>query len=462
MAEAHQAVAPSQAGGETGRARPGHGGRLLALGLVAFAAVLAVYVADLLTHLSTMTAMRDLIVYRDGGLITRQISPPYDGSRYAPLYSWTGSGGVSFTYAPIAAVIFAVGSVLPWLVLRWVMTVASLAALLLSAWLMFGKLGYDDRRVRTGATLLVAAAALGTEPVQQTLALGQINILLMLLVVLDLMAARNRWWNGAGIGLAAGIKLIPLIFIPYLLLTGQFRRAGVAVGAFVVTIGVGYAVLPHDSAKYWQDGLFLNANRIVFLGTRGNQSLHGMIIRFMGSVDGAAHVYLAVAAVVAIAGLVVAATLYHAGHPVAGMLACALTGLLVSPLSWDHHWVWVALGMGYLAHLAVQARGPARTAWWLGAAALLFVYGCWPQFWAAGPALTPAGWVWYGPTQYFKYGDNPAYHEYHWNLLQIIAGNSFVEAGILAMAVLTVAAIRLRRPAAAGLRTSLRTVPRLS
>jgi alpha-1,2-mannosyltransferase len=464
VAEAHQAVAPSQAGGdgEPGRARRRRAGRLLALGLVVFAAVLTVYVADLLTHLSTMTAMRDLIVYRDGGLITRQISPPYDGSRYAPLYSWTGSGGVSFTYAPIAAVIFAVGSVLPWLVLRWVMTVASLAALLLSAWLMFGKLGYDDRRVRAGATLLVAAVALCTEPVQQTLALGQINILLMLLVVLDLMAVRNRWWNGVGIGLAAGIKLIPLIFIPYLLLTGQFRRAGVAIGAFVVTIGIGYAVLPHDSAKYWQDGLFLNANRIVFLGTRGNQSLHGMIIRFTGSVDGAAHVYLAVAAVVGIAGLLIAGALYHAGHPVAGMLGCALTGLLVSPLSWDHHWVWVALGIGYLAHLAVQARGLAQAAWSLGAAALVFVFGCWPQFWAAGTALTPAGWVWYGPTQYFKYGDNPAYHEYHWNLLQIIAGNSFVEAGILAMAVLATAAIRLRRPAAAGLRSAWRNVPRLS
>jgi alpha-1,2-mannosyltransferase len=165
---------------------------------------------------------------------------------------------------------------------------------------------------------------------------------------------------------------------------------------------------------------------------------------------------------VGIAGLLIAGALYHAGHPVAGMLGCALTGLLVSPLSWDHHWVWVALGLGYLAHLAVQARGLARTAWSLGAAALLFVFGCWPQFWAPGTALTPAGWVWYGPTQYFKYGDNPAYHEYHWNLLQIIAGNSFVEAGILAMAVLAVAALRLRRPAAAGLRTSLRNVPRLS
>ncbi|HEY4702722.1 MAG TPA: glycosyltransferase family 87 protein, partial [Streptosporangiaceae bacterium] len=274
MAEAHQAVAPSQAGGAAGS--PGGirwpvGGRVLALGLVVFLFVSAVYVADLLTHLSTMTAMRDLVVYRDGGLITRQISPPYDGSKYAPLYSWQGGGGVSFTYAPIAAIIFAVGSLLPWLVLRWAMTVASVAALLLSAWLMFGVLGYSDRRMRSGATLLVAAAGLALEPVQQTLALGQINLLLMLLVVLDLMAPRTRWWNGAGIGLAAGIKLIPLIFIPYLLLTGRFRQAAVATGTFVATIGIGYAVLPHDSAHYWQDGTFLNANRIVFLGTRGNQ-----------------------------------------------------------------------------------------------------------------------------------------------------------------------------------------------
>jgi alpha-1,2-mannosyltransferase len=461
VAEAHQAVAPSRADGESG---PGGraGGWLLAGGLVAFAVVLAVYVADLATHLGTMTAMRDLIVYRAGGLITRHVTPPYEASKYAPLYSWTGTGGVSFTYAPIAAVIFAVGSLLPWLVLRWAMTVASLAALAWSAWLMFGRLGYADRRVRAGATLLVTAAALATEPVQQTLALGQINLLLMLLVVLDLMTARTRWWTGAGIGLAAGIKLIPLIFIPYLILTGKFRQAGVAVATFLVTIGIGYAVLPHDSAHYWQGGTFLNANRIVFLGTRGNQSLHGLIIRFMGSVNGAEHTYLAVAAVVAVAGLVIAATLYHAGHPVAGMLGCALTALLVSPLSWDHHWVWAGLGVGYLGHLAVRARGPARTAWGLAAAALLAIFGCWPQFWAPGTALTPAGWVWYGPTQYFAYGDNPAYHEYHWSLLQTIAGNSFVLTGLLALAVLAVAAVRLRRPAAAGVRDSSRNGPRLS
>jgi alpha-1,2-mannosyltransferase len=467
VAEADQAIAEGAAGGTVGsaagRAVTGRRGYwLLAFGLLAFAVVVAVYIADLVHHLPAMTSMRDLLVYRDGGLIARQVSPPYNGSKYAPLYSWHGKNGVSFTYAPIAAIIFVVGSVLPWIVLRWAMTVASVAALLLCAWLMFSKLGYTDRRVRAGAALFVAAAAMLTEPVQVNLGLGQINILLMLLVVVDLMTARRHWWTGAGIGLAAGIKLVPLIFVPYLLLTGKFRQAAVAIGTFAVTIGIGYAVLPHDSGQYWRDGMFFNANRIVFLGTRGNQSLRGMLTRFIGSVAWADHKWLLAAAVVGVVGLVSAAVLERAGHPVAGMLGCALTGLLVSPLSWDHHWVWVALGLGYLGHLAVRSRGLARAAWWLATAALLVVFGCWPQFWDPKQGLTPAGWVWYGPTRYFAYGDNPHYPEYHWNLLQSIAGNSFVLAGLLVLVALAVAAVRLRQPAAQSLRSSLRSVPRWS
>ena len=99
-----------------------------------------------------------------------------------------------------------------------------------------------------------------------------------------------------------------------------------------------------------------------------------------------------------IVGLLAAAALCRAGHPVPGMLACALTGLLVSPLSWDHHWVWVALGIALAGHLAVRAHGWARAAWWAVVALLLFVFGAWPQFWDRTQGLTPAGWVWYGPT----------------------------------------------------------------
>jgi alpha-1,2-mannosyltransferase len=427
---------------------------LLPAGALLLAAALAAYLADLVTHLSYMAAMRDLVVYRNGGLIVRHVSPAYDPHHGSPLYDWTGQNGVQFTYPPFAAVIFSVASVLSWTAMRWAMTLASLAALGLSVWLVFGALGYRDRpAIRLGATLGVSALALATEPVQQTLALGQVNLLLMLLVVADLLTAgaltpggskgRTRWWHGAGIGIAAGVKLTPLIFIPYLLLIRRYRQAAVAAGVFAATVALGYAILPRDSGTYWAHGLFLKANRIVFLGTRGNQSLRGVLTRLAGSVSAGTVPWIAAAVLVAVAGLVAAALLYRARQPVPAMLACALTGLLVSPLSWDHHWVWVAPGIALLAHLGATAgRGLVRTAWWAAAAVLFGVFASWPQFWNLSQSgLTPAGLGWYAPGTYFATGSKPWYHEFHWHGLQLLAGNSAVLAGLACLAALAVAAV---------------------
>ena len=91
---------------------------LLPAGALLLAGVLAVYLADLVSHLSYMAGLRDLVVYRNGGLIVRHVPPAYDGHRAAPLYDWTGQNGVQFTYPPFAAVIFAVASVLPWTAMR--------------------------------------------------------------------------------------------------------------------------------------------------------------------------------------------------------------------------------------------------------------------------------------------------------------------------------------------------------
>jgi alpha-1,2-mannosyltransferase len=423
---------------------------LLPAGAVLLALVLAGYVADLVTHLSYMAAMRDLVVYRDGGLIVRHVSPAYDPHRASPLYDWTGQHGVQFTYPPFAAVLFSVASVLSWTAMRWAMTLASMAALGLSLWLVFGALGYRDRpAIRLGATLGVSALALATEPVQQTLSLGQVNLLLMLLVVADLLTVgalvpggRTRWWHGIGIGVAAGVKLTPLIFIPYLLLTRRYRQAATATGVFAATVALGYAILPGDSGTYWANGLFLKANRIVFLGTRGNQSLRGVLTRLAGSVSSGTVPWLAAAVLVAVAGLVAAALLYRARQPVPAMLACALTGLLVSPLSWDHHWVWVAPGMALLAHLgAVAGRRAVRAAWWAAGILLFLIFASWPQLWNLGQSgLTPAGLGWYAPGTYFATGSKPWYHEFHWHGLQLLAGNSAVLTGLVCLAALVAAA----------------------
>ena len=433
-------------------ATPGDGARwLLPAGAVLLVAVLGLYVADLATHLSSMAAMRDLVVYRNGGLIARHVAPAYDGRRASPLYDWTGSNGVQFTYPPFAAVVFAVASVLSWTAMRWAMTLASLAALGLSLWLVFGALGYAARpRIRLGATFGAAALALLTEPVQETLGLGQANLLLMLLVVADLLtpsvlAGRTRWWHGIGIGVAAGVKLTPLIFIPYLLLVRRYRQAATAAGTFAATVALGYAILPRDSGTYWWHRLFLNANRIVFLGTRGNQSLRGggdpagrqRDVRDR-SVGRGGHPDRGGRA--GGRGRAVPRRVPGGGH--AGLCADRAAGVpadLGSPLG---------LGRaGYRAAGSPGRPGARRRPrpWWSAGGGLVLVFGAWPQFWELSQAgLTPAGLFWYGPATYFATGDQPWYHEFHWHGLQLLAGNIFVLAGLAGLAALCVSAFRVR------------------
>src|ERR1700739_4766448 len=106
----------------------------------------------------------------------------------------------------------------------------------------------------------------------------------MALIMWDLGQADRRWWKGAGVGIAAGIKLVPLIFIPYLLLTRRFRQAAVAAGTFAATAVLGAMVLPADSRAWWLEGRFLNSSRTGFPAWEGNQSLEGLITRLSGSI----------------------------------------------------------------------------------------------------------------------------------------------------------------------------------
>ncbi|MGI8449611.1 MAG: glycosyltransferase 87 family protein, partial [Streptosporangiaceae bacterium] len=329
-------------------------GRLAVAGIIAFVVVLGCYLAYGAIHPYQWTLDPvDLGVYRSGGLIVRHVRPWYNPHLAAPLYGWPGYGGLhlKFTYTPFAAVAFALVSFIPWRVLPDISVVVNIAALLAALWFTFGWLGCRRGLTRLGATLLTAAAVLWTEPVLRTIYLGQVNLVLMALIIWDLgqpdtrRSGASRWWKGAGVGVAAGIKLVPLIFIPYLLLTRRFRAAAVACAAFAATAAAGFVVAPADSARWWLGGLFFQGGRTGFVGWEGNQSLRALLTRLAGSVAGAGPVWLAVALVTAAAGLACAALLDRAGHPLPGLLACALTGLLVSPSSWDHHWVWIVPGV---------------------------------------------------------------------------------------------------------------------
>ncbi len=228
------------------------GTRLVKAGAIAFLAVVASWViyAVISGHNGALDQV-DLTVYRDGGLIVRHVRPYYDPHAAAPLYDWGGYSALAlkFTYTPFAAISFALISFLPWTPLWILSVVVNIAALVAALWFTFGGLGYTDRRVRLGAALIAAAVTFWLQPVVRTIYLGQVNLILMAAIIWDLCQpdnskGRTRWWKGAVTGVAAGIKLVPLIFVPYLLVTRKFREAAMTVAGFLATVLVGFVILP--------------------------------------------------------------------------------------------------------------------------------------------------------------------------------------------------------------------------
>jgi alpha-1,2-mannosyltransferase len=359
---------------------------LLAVGAAAFAISLAAFLFVFTAFSQHPWSMLDLHVYLWGGAAVRHSHDPYVGTYLAH--------SLHFTYTPMAAGIFAVIDMISLPVVQVLAVAGSVAALVAVLWLTWGLLGHERSRERLGAALAVAALALWLEPVLRTISFGQVNLVLMLLIVADLAMPDTRWWKGVGVGLAAGFKLTPLVFIPYLLLTRRFRAAAVAAATFAITVGGSFVFLPRAARHYWIQGLFLNVSRVGNARYVGNQSLFGALLRLIGGPTAAARPYQLVAeGVVGVAGLALAAWASRRGQEAVGILVCALTGLLISPVSWSHHWVWIAPMLVVLAHFAT--RPPVLAAavrWrrfcWLGVVAMVAVFS--GVLWTV-PASRPAG-----------------------------------------------------------------------
>jgi alpha-1,2-mannosyltransferase len=289
---------------------------LLPLALALHLAVVAVWTTGL-------TALYDLEVYRAGGSALLHGGSLYDGYVFWVLY---------FTYPPFAAAAFTPLALLPAGLLKLLFTAVNVAALGTVIWLSLRALGRQHRR---NLTLGLTGALFWLEPVRSTIDIGQINLLLMLLVLADLLRPSGARYYGAGVGIAAGIKLVPGVFVLYLLLTRRYRAALVAGAAFLTTVALGFLVAPRDSARYWT-GTFLTTGRIGNTAAPGNQSLAGLLARL--GAPGPLWVLVALAA--GTGGMAVAVLAHRRGHRLLGLAICGLTSCAVSPFAWNHHWVW--------------------------------------------------------------------------------------------------------------------------
>lgn len=341
--------------------------------------------------------LTDLSVYLHGGRAVLE-GQSLDG--YADPVT-----GLPFTYPPFAAIAMAPWALLPGWLAAALWTGASVAALAVVVALVRRHLGLPTPG---WLVALVTAGALALEPVWQNLAFGQINLLLMAAVLVDLLRPERRW-SGVLVGIAAGLKLTPLVFVVLLVLVGRRTAAGRAALVFAGSVAAGFVVMPGWAGSYWTDGL-LDARRVGPPALAHNQSVYGVLARLL---DGPPPtlVWLVVAVPLAGGVVLVAAGWWRRGDRVLGTCLAALAMLLASPISWSHHWVWAV-------PVALVLWERSR---WAAAA------------WAAVFLARPFVWLPFGLDR-----------EHAWATPEHLVGNAYVLA---ALAVSVGAALALRHPA---------------
>jgi alpha-1,2-mannosyltransferase len=349
------------------------------------------------------SGMLDLEVYRTGGLAWLNGVSLYDG------FPGTLPGPrLPFTYPPLSAVLFSVFAAMPYWLTRGLVTMASFLALSVSTVLVAGRL--DNRLKWTVGPLAAVVTTFALEPVMSTFDFGQVNLALMALVVVDCLAVKR--FRGVLVGLAAAIKLTPAVFVLYFLVKRDWKAAATSFVSFVGFGLLGFLFAPNDSREYWFSTVF-DPSRIGGLAYMNNQSIRGLLHRL--SPPPMIETVLWAVLTIMVLALAWRAT-RRAANDVIALTAIGVAGLLASPVSWSHHWVWAAPAFLALGWQLWQTR-----------------------VWRWAPALIGALAVfWFAPFQWLPHGDDL---ELTWSLWQHIPGDAYVWLGIGLLAVLA-----LRRP----------------
>ncbi len=298
----------------------------------------------------------DLHVYLGGAAAI-----DHPGTLYSYVYAdQTPDFPLPFTYPPFAAVVFYPLHLLPFGVVAFLWQIATIAAL-------YGAIRISQRLIGVPAgagqrvAMLWTAITIWIEPLRSTFDYGQINVLLMLGVLWAVYT--TRWWlSGLLVGVAAGIKLTPAISGVYLVGVRRWAAAMFSVAVFLVTIGVS-ALVVGDQTRYYFTDLLGDAHRVGPIATSFNQSWRGGISRILGHDAGFGPLVLVAIAVTALLAILAWRAL-DGPDRLGKLLVVEVFGLLLSPISWTHHWVWVVPLMIWLIHGPVRERRGAGIVGW--------------------------------------------------------------------------------------------------
>ena len=376
------------------------------------AAIVLANVFVLTTYLFTLfgdhaTDHLDLQVYRIGAQVWM-----HGGALYGNIPMTPDGKSLLFTYPPISAILFTPFSVLPLAVAGALMTLLNaglIAGILYRTLLTLGTVrgAAVDRRRLIWLVAAILPVVLYLEPIRSTISYGQVNLILMALVVFDCLSEKPRWPRGMLIGLAAAIKLTPIVFVLYLLLNRDTRAAVRAVAGFVLFTGIGFALAWQDSVKFWTSAVW-DSGRVGPAIYAGNQSISGLLGRYHMPTHVRSALSLALCVLAVVMAVLAIRRAFAAGRPTWALFFNALMGLLVSPIAWTHHWVWMIPGL--LGLWLVGREAGARLPKYLAIAGGVMI------------ALAPEWWL--------PHGGNL---ELRWSLWQQVVGGEYTLFALLVL-----------------------------
>lgn len=372
----------------------------------------------------------DLDVYRTGGQVFRD-----GGEIYGELPQLAEGAHLPFTYPPLSAQLFSVLTLVPLPVASALLTLVTIALLAYVVQLVLTRTTARPDRELWWVTVAVLAVALWSGPVRETLGFGQVNVLLMALVVVDLVRGRGRWWGGTLTGLAMAVKLTPAVFLLYFVLRRDWRGLATAVVSAAAFTGIGHLLAPDDSVRYWTFAI-RDPARIGGLAFSSNQSVNGVVHRIGLEGTAASVAWFAVSCLIGLLIAWVAWRLLRGGHEIAAVVTVGYVALFCSPVSWGHHWVWAVPSVVLALVWASRASGRRRDGEGDGAGDdyargwLLLAY--------TGVVIflgTPQWWV--------PHNDD---RELGWGPIEHLVGNAYLLWALLFLVVTGLRAARLGAP----------------
>lgn len=282
----------------------------------------------------------DVDVYRMGGRAWLDGRPLYaDGA----MFHTQGGLDLPFTYPPLSAIAFSPLALVSLPVASVAITAITLLLLVVSTQIVLNRLAVWPGRTWWLAAAITAVSVTTLEPIRANFAFGQINVVLMALVIADCVPRRTPWPRGILLGLAIALKLTPAVFLLYFVLRRDGRATLIAVGSFATATLLGFALAWRDSVEYWTATVG-HTERIGNATLNTNQNAAGALAR-LGLTQSVHFVLWTLACLAALALTVWAVRRVlgageSGGEPTLALVLVALFGLVVSPVSWSHHWVW--------------------------------------------------------------------------------------------------------------------------